>query len=196
MPSASPTPRAPRPSCSRLTIVTDPDVQLERARGDGRAADCDAERSLCRGPVRIELDNRRGVPRKRASILSLGRHEILSMEGGRESRAYARSPSVSRLPRSLANPAARRDVGARTLTGPHAPSYRARHLPMRYEAGLPSWVNRFRMLHARTASLPCPAGLRARRLSPMTDLYRKNAFSTPPADDSPPSSSTGAGRPS
>ena len=57
-------------------------------------------------------------------------------------------------------------VGARILTGPHVPNCRARHLPMRYEAGLPSSVNRFRMLHARMASLPCPAGLRARRASP------------------------------
>ena len=34
------------------------------------------------------------------------------------------------------------------------------------------------MLHARTTSVPRPAGLHARRLSPMIDLYRKNAFST------------------
>ena len=36
------------------------------------------------------------------------------------------------------------------------------------------------MLHAKSTSVPRPAGLHARRLSPMIDLYRKDAFSTRP----------------
>ena len=71
-----------------------------------------------------------------------------------------------------------RGVVARILPGPHALHRPARHKPMRYDAGLPSSVIRFRMLQARTASHPCPAGLRARRPLPMIDLYRKKAFST------------------
>ena len=54
------------------------------------------------------------------------------------------------------------------------------HLPIRYDTGRPSSVIRLRILQPRTTSLPCPAGLRARRPSPMMDLYRKNAFSTRP----------------
>ena len=44
------------------------------------------------------------------------------------------------------------------------------HLPMRYDAGRPRAVIRFRISQPRTASLPCPAGLRARRPAPMMDL--------------------------
>ena len=54
------------------------------------------------------------------------------------------------------------------------------HRPMRYDTGRPRAVIRFRISQPRTASLPCPAGLRARRPSPMMDLSRKNAFSTRP----------------
>ena len=53
------------------------------------------------------------------------------------------------------------------------------YVRMAYDAGLPTSVIRFRMLQARTASVPCPAELRARRPSPMIDLYRKKLFSTP-----------------
>ena len=52
------------------------------------------------------------------------------------------------------------------------------HWPMRYDTGRPSSVIRLRISQPRTTSLPCPAGLRARRPSPMMDLYRKNVFST------------------
>ena len=69
-------------------------------------------------------------------------------------------------------------VGARMRAGLRASNRRARHLPMRYETGLPSSVIRFRTLHASTASRRCPDELRARRQSPTIDLYRKNAFST------------------
>ena len=47
-------------------------------------------------------------------------------------------------------------VGARMRAGLRASNRRARHLPMRYETGLPSSVIRFRMLHASTASRRCP----------------------------------------
>ena len=52
------------------------------------------------------------------------------------------------------------------------------HRLIAYDAGLPKSVIRFSTLHARTASVPCPAELRARRPSPMIDLYRKKTFST------------------
>ena len=66
----------------------------------------------------------------------------------------------------------------RMRAGLRASNRRARHLPMRYETGLPSSVIRFRTLHASTASRRCPDELRARRQSPTIDVYRKNAFST------------------
>jgi hypothetical protein len=55
-------------------------------------------------------------------------------------------------------------------TGP-SPTDAARRSPAKL-------VIRLRVLHARTASLPRPAGLRARRPSPMINLYRKNGLST------------------
>ena len=69
-------------------------------------------------------------------------------------------------------------VGARMRAGLRASNRRARHLPMRYETGLPSSVIRFRTLHASTASRRCPDELRARRQSPTIDVDRKNACST------------------
>lgn len=63
--------------------------------------------------------------------------------------------------------------------GPHdAANRQGPHLPRWYDAGRPRSVSRFRISQPRTASLSCPAGLRARRPSPMIDLYLKNAFST------------------
>ena len=53
-----------------------------------------------------------------------------------------------------------RGVGARMRAGLRASNRRARHLPMRYETGLPSSVIRFRTLHASTASRRCPDELR------------------------------------
>ena len=69
-------------------------------------------------------------------------------------------------------------VVARIVTGPHEANRQDPHLPMRYDTGRPRAVIRLRISQPRTTSLPCPAGLRARRPSPMMDLYRKNAFST------------------
>ena len=64
----------------------------------------------------------------------------------------------------------RRGVVARIVTGPHEANRQDPHLPMRYDAGRPRAVIRFRISQPRTASLPCPAGLRARRPAPMMDL--------------------------
>ena len=71
-------------------------------------------------------------------------------------------------------------VVARIVNGPHEANRQDPHLPMRYDTGRPNSVIRLRISQPRTTSLPCPAGLRARRPSPMMDLYRKNAFSTRP----------------
>ena len=61
-------------------------------------------------------------------------------------------------------------VVARIVTGPHDANRQDPHLPMRYDTGRPRAVIRLRISQPRTASLPCPAGLWARRPSPMMDL--------------------------
>ena len=71
-------------------------------------------------------------------------------------------------------------VVARIVTGPHDAHRQDPHRPMRYDTGRPRAVIRFKISQPRTTSLPCPAGLRARRPSPMMDVYRKNVFSTRP----------------
>jgi hypothetical protein len=80
--------------------------------------------------------------------------------------------------RSTAAVPLHRGVVARIVTGPHDANRQGPHIPMPYDAGRPRAVIRFRMSQPRTTSLPCPAGLRARRPSPTINLYRKNAFST------------------
>ena len=64
----------------------------------------------------------------------------------------------------------RRGVVARIVTSPHDANRQDPHLPMRYDTGRPRAVIRLRISQPRTTSLPCPAGLRARRPSPMMDL--------------------------
>ena len=71
-------------------------------------------------------------------------------------------------------------VVARIVTGPHDAHRQDPHLSRRYDTGRPRAVIRLRISQPRTTSLPCPAGLRARRPSPIMDLYRKNVFSTRP----------------
>ena len=71
-------------------------------------------------------------------------------------------------------------VVARIVTGPHDAHRQDPHRPMRYDTGRPRAVIRLRISQPRATSLPCPAELRARRPSPMMDLYRKNVFSTRP----------------
>ena len=63
-----------------------------------------------------------------------------------------------------------RGVVARIVPGPHDAHRQDPHRPMRYDTGRPRAVIRFKISQPRTASLPCPAGLRARRPSPMMDL--------------------------
>ena len=75
-------------------------------------------------------------------------------------------------------PPTRTGVVARIVTGPHDAHRQDPHLPIRYDTGRPSSVIRLRISQPRTTSLPWPVGLRARRPSPMMDLYRKNVFST------------------
>ena len=58
-------------------------------------------------------------------------------------------------------------VVARIVTAPHDATRKDPHLQIRDDTGRP-----------RAASLPCPAGLRAQRPSPMMDVSRKNVFST------------------
>ena len=61
-------------------------------------------------------------------------------------------------------------VVARIVTSPRDAHRQDPHLPMRYDTGRPRAVIRLRISQPRTTSLPCPAGLRARRPSPMMDL--------------------------
>ena len=75
-----------------------------------------------------------------------------------------------------------------------APTQRL-HDPIANEAGRPSSVMRFKMLHASATSVSGALGCRARSRLPMIDLYRKKVFSTRPVDGSPPPSSTGGARP-
>ena len=65
---------------------------------------------------------------------------------------------------------AKKGVVARIVTGPHDANRQEPYLPRRDDTGRPRAVIRFRISQPRTASLPCPAGLRARRPSPMMDL--------------------------
>ena len=58
-----------------------------------------------------------------------------------------------------------------------APTQRL-HDPIANEAGRPSSVMRFKMLHASAASVSWAIGCRARSRSLMIDLYLKKAFST------------------
>ena len=61
-------------------------------------------------------------------------------------------------------------VVARIVPGPHEAHRQDPHRPMRYDTGRPRAVIRFKISQPRTTSLPCPAGLRARRPAPMMDL--------------------------
>ena len=71
-------------------------------------------------------------------------------------------------------------VVARIVTGPHDAHRQDPRLSRRYDTGRPRAVIRLRIAQPRTTSLPCPAGLLARRPSPIMDVYRKHVFSTRP----------------
>ena len=150
-----------------------------RAVGRARAAD----RSVAAEPGRADPAPVRADP-------ALDRDERLS----RDSRQRSLLPpsldghSCSRPPRAVSLSARlktsgaldRRDLSgfeghvrgvvARIVTGPHDAHRQDPHWPMRYDTGRPSSVIRLRISQPRTTSLPCPAGLRARRPSPMMDL--------------------------
>ena len=106
------------------------------------------------------------------------------LEAGDQLVAYL-AQHAQATPRGRAHPASPRPapplgVVARIVTGPHDAHRQDPHLPMRYDTGRPRAVIRLRISQPRTTSLACLAGLRARRPSPMMDLYRKNVFSTRP----------------
>ena len=96
---------------------------------------------------------RRGLPSRRGRTPAAGRF-IKCVRG-----APARDP-----------PAAHVGVVARIVTGPDDATRQDPHWPMRYDTGRPSSVIRLRISQPKTTSLPCPAGLRARRPSPMMDV--------------------------
>ena len=102
----------------------------------------------------------------------------MGLDAHRVSNKVSKITSRHLVPLNRAFPGTR--VGARIVTGPHDANRRDPHMPMRYDTGRPRAVIRFRISQPRTTSLPCLAGLRARRPSPMMDLSRKNAFSTRP----------------
>ena len=82
---------------------------------------------------------------------------------GLQSFVYLQAPT----PRWCIDPRAANTAATRRLHGPIA-----------NEAGRPSSVMRFKMLHAMAASVSWAMGCRARSRPPMIDLYRKKAFST------------------
>ena len=91
-------------------------------------------------------------------------------------RLYDALPAQSASEAPFATGPARRGqapldgVVARIVMSPHDAHRQDPHLPMRYDTGRPRAVIRFKISQPRTASLPCPAGLRARRPSPIMDL--------------------------
>ena len=123
---------------------------------------------------------------RKQEILGLTWEEI-DMAGGVIRLSPARSktlvgrilPISQPIAEALARRRARRDpdsllvfhgVVARIVTGPHDANRQDSHLRMRYDTGRPRAVILLRISQPRTTSLPCPAGLRARRPSPMMDL--------------------------
>ena len=109
----------------------------------------------------------------------VSRGELAGLQSGPRSTRRCDGVGVLGGDHGLDAPPAR-GVVARIVTGPHDANRQDPHVPMRYDTGRPRAVIRFRISQPRTVSLPCPAGLRARRPSPMMDVSRKNVFSTRP----------------
>ena len=128
----------------RETIEAIVKEEFEAALGAGKSARVGDERSGCRHGSR-----------ERTLTTSLG-------------------PATIRMPRArirrVDGATSEWGVVARIVNGPHKANRQDPHLPMRYDTGRPRALIRLRISQPRTASLPCPAGLRARRLSPMMDL--------------------------
>ena len=79
-------------------------------------------------------------------------HIVARSEAHDSGLCAADTASQRRFASDLLNLTLASGVGARMRAGLRASNRRARHLPMRYETGLPSSVIRFRTLHASTAS--------------------------------------------
>ena len=94
--------------------------------------------------------------------------DVIEEERTFRAAANARQAEEDRL--AAEAKAAADGVVARIVPGPHDAHRQDSHWPMRYDTGRPSSVIRLRISQPRTTSLPCPAGLRARRPSPMMDL--------------------------
>ena len=109
-----------------------------------------------------------------------GRSQVTVTDGTGQFTFSGLAPGTYAVTFTLSGFTAPAQVGvvARIVTGPHDAHRQDPHLPMRYDTGRPRAVIRLRISQPRTTSLPCPAGLRARRPSPMMDVSRKNAFST------------------
>ena len=162
-----------------------PAAEKVRDRGFARSA-----RETSRGPDwRDEVESpshvQDEVSRRELGLLRSGprpprrRDRLAVPDGHRQLGVPSRNPiGVVMASDRVGSATPRRGVVARIVTGPHDTNPQGPHLPMLYDAGRPRSVIRFRISQPRTASLPCPAGLRARRSSPMIDLYRKNVFST------------------
>ena len=133
-------------------------------------------------------DRFRGHPQRHIAASNEGlivgrpvRHAILRLIPGMNLRLHPRSVAPAEGPEKCGprrptrsgyscNNALDQGVVARIVTSPHDAHRQDPHRSMRYDTGRPRAVIRFRISQPRTASLPCPAGLRARRPSPMMDL--------------------------
>ena len=102
-------------------------------------------------------------------VSTLGNQSARAFTSSSTAVVYRSSARVNGLRRSM-GVAAAGGVVARIVPGPHDAHRQDSHWPMRYDTGRPSSVIRLRISQPRTTSLPCPAGLRARRPSPMMDL--------------------------
>ena len=77
-------------------------------------------------------------------------------------------------------PTIKQGVVARIVTGPHEAHRQNSYLADAIRRWSAEGGHPIEDLTAKDDLTPCPAGLRARRPSPMMDLYRKNVFSTRP----------------
>ena len=155
----------------RLTTQTSPTLR----EGLGIGADTAAEMLIICGdtPDRIHAEAAFATlcgacPIPASSGMTTGRHRLYR-GGHRQANAALHRAVIVRM-----------GVVARIVTGPHDAHRQDPHLSRRYDTGRPRAVIRLRIAQPRTTSLPCPAGLRARRPSPIMDVSRKHVCSTRP----------------